>query len=229
MAATKQAARLKEFLEHGLFGELGVPALVVSLVLFVSAMTLLGANVSEIRAGYGRVQQTNAALLEIAMVNSDILRVEMTVRGYALSGDGSYLGWLKESRDIVRGRIQSLEKMVSGDPEQRADIAILKKLIAEHGAYFDGMAKRVTTEREKVIAEMVDYSKKVKRRPIENMLLDMREDQMKLLAGEQREAERRVVNAYIYGIGISSLALLFGALGFALILHDQRKPRRTFV
>lgn len=228
MAASGRATRLKEFLDNGLIGELGVPALVVSLVLFVSAMTLLGANISELRAGYQRMQQTNAVLLEIAMINSDILRIEMTVRGYALSGDKSYLGWLKESRETLRGRLDALDKDVAADAEQRADVNALRKLVAAHGAYFTAMAMRVARERDAVTAEMVDYSKKVKRRPIEDMLRDIRQDQMQLLANEQHLSERRVVDAYTYAIGISSLALLFGAIGFALILHDRRAVRRAF-
>ncbi len=226
MAGQRQA-RFWEFLERGGFQELGVPTLVVSLVLFVSAMTLLGANVSELRSGYARVQQTNAVLLEIAMVNADILRVEMTVRGYALSGDPNYLTWLKMEKGAQHSRVVTLDKLIGDDPDERADIALLTKLLDAHAAYFQRMAQLVPTDRERVIAEMVDYSKKVKRRPIENLLVDMRNDETRRLAEQQHEAERRVVSAYHYAIGISSLALLLGAIGFALVIRDRRAGRRV--
>jgi CHASE3 domain sensor protein len=214
--------RIWEFLDHRPVRELGLPALVASLVLFVSAMTLLGASVAELRTSYARVQKTNEALLEIAAVNSDILRIEMTVRGYALSGDENYLVWQQMAQDALDLRVARLENLVADDPDERTDIAKLRKLLRTHESYFDAMAKLVPGNRERVVAEMVEYSKKVKRRPIENLLADMRADETRVLALEQRSAETRVVRSYRYAIGISLIAFLFGALGLALILHDRR-------
>jgi CHASE3 domain sensor protein len=225
VVAGQQQARLWTFLETGLFRELGVPALVVSLVLFVSAMTLLGANVSELRSGYARMQQTNTALLQIAMVNADILRVEMTVRGYTLSGDPSYLSWLKKTNDGLQKRLIILEKLAGDDPDERADAVMLKKLLDAHATYFERMAQMALTDRDRVVTEMVDYSKKVKRRPIENLLTDMRNDETRRLSEQQHDAETRVVNAYRNALAISLLALLLGAIGFALVIHDRRIGR----
>jgi CHASE3 domain sensor protein len=217
--------RIWEFLDQGLFRDLGLPALVTSLVLFVSAMALLGANVSELRTGYGRVQQTNAALVQIAMINADILRIEMTVRGYTLSGDPIYLKWQKMSENELDKRLATLAKAVSDDPDERQDLADLKSLLAAHHAYFQAMAKLAQTDRDRVTAEMVDYSKKVKRRPIENLLTDMRDDQTRRLAQQEHSSERRVLSAYRYAIGISAIALMLGGIGFALILHDRHTGR----
>lgn len=225
MAAGKRI-RFWDFLERGLLRELGVPALAASLVLFVSAMTLLGANVSALRSAYAQVQTTNQALLEMAMMNSDILRIEMTVRGYALSGDPDYLVWQKMSEDTIDTRIATFDKLVRDDPDELRDVTKLKTLLASHRAYFRAMAQMVPTNRDRVVAEMVDYSKKVKRRPIEALLSDMRDDETRRLATQQHEAETRVVAAYRYAIGLSSIALLLGAIGFALILSDRRAGRR---
>jgi len=219
-------SRLWEFLEHGLLSELGVPALIVSLVLFTSAMVLLGANLSELRTGYARLQRSNEALVQLAMVNTDILRVEMTARGYVLSGDPAYLVWLKMARDGVHQRLGTLDAVFSDDEDQRGDARMLRRLVDAQNDYFESLTRRMAGEREAVIAEIVDYSKKVKRRPIENLLTDLRGDELREIAVRQVEAERRVVGAYRYAIGISSLALIFGALGFALILHDRRTRRR---
>jgi CHASE3 domain sensor protein len=102
---------------------------------------------------------------------------------------------------------------------------MLKKLLDAHAAYFERMAQLVPTDRNQVIAEMVDYSKKVKRRPIEDQLVDMRNDETHRLGEQQHLAETRAVNAYRYAIGISTLALLLGAIGFALVIRDRRTGR----
>lgn len=220
----RPSRRLRDLIEHGFFHELGIPALVASLVLFVCAMTLLGANVSELRAAYARVQQTNEALLQIATINTDMLRVEMVVRGYALSGDPVYLAWLKESRSHVGTRLRTLHAMVQDDAVLAQKSTRLQSLLNQHGDYFDHLAKRVVPEREAVIAEIVDYGKKVKRRPIEDQFTALRNDLMRILADKQHETEARVVGAYRYAIGISTIALLLGAFGFAIVIHDRRRP-----
>lgn len=215
--------RLGDLIAHGFLGELGIPALVASLVLFVCAMTLLGANVSELRAAYARVQQTNDALVQIANVNNDMLRVEMVVRGYALSGDPVYLTWLKISRANMQTRLAALDKLVQGDDELTGDVVRLRSLLGEHGRYFEDLAQLVTTDRPRVIAEIVDYGKKVKRKPIEDQLVAMRGDLMGILADKHHDAEVRVVGAYRYAIGISSIALLLGAFGFAVVIQNRRR------
>jgi len=217
--------RLGEFLDRGFLRELGIPALVASLVLFVCAMTLLGANISEMRAGYARVQQTNEVLLQIAMTNNDILRDDMVVRGYALSGDPIYLKWQKMAKDAMRTRLVSLDKLLADDPDQHAEMQVLKKMVDSHIAYFDRLAGLVPTDRSQVIAEIVDYGKKVKRGPIENMLAHLRIDETQRLAERQSDAEMRVVGAYRYAIAISVVALLLGAFGFAILIHSRRSAR----
>lgn len=215
-----------DILDRGLLRELGIPSLLVALVLFVSAMTLLGTNVSEMRAAYGRVQQSNEAILQAAMVNTDILRVEMIVRGYALSGDPVYLRWQEEAERNLRARVAGFGPLFSATADERADVAALRGLIEEHIAYFDRLARQVPVDRQRVITEIVDYGKQAKRRPIEDLLVDMRADLAQRLAGQQEDAEARVIGAYRYAIGISAVALLFGALGFALLIHNRGAGRR---
>lgn len=218
-------SRLWEFLDQGLFRDLGLPALVASLVLFASAMGLLSSNISEMRAGYARVRETNDALLQISMINADILRIEMSVRGYALSGDASYLAWQGMAEAALQNRLETLEKAVADDRGQRRNIETLKSLVAAHCAHFHAMAKLVPTDRNQMVAEMVDYSKKVKRRPIEDLLVTIRTTEARRLAEEEQDAERRVVVGYRYAAGIAMIALLLGALGFTLIVHDRRVGR----
>jgi CHASE3 domain sensor protein len=219
-------SRLWDVLDTGILREMGLPMLVVSLVLFVSAMTLLGANVSELRQGYARVQQSNEALLELESVNNDILRVEMTVRGYILSGDPIYLTWKQLGSSAMRDRLASFDSVFERDPIQRANVKTLKALLDVHGAFFDSLAKRVPTDRNQVVAEIVAYGRRVGRRNIENLLLEMRAREMKELAQQQVLSETRVVSAYRYAIGMSAAALLLASLGFALLVHDRRIARR---
>lgn len=219
-------SRYWDILDAGILREMGLPMLVVALVLFVSAMTLLSANVSELRQGYARVQQSNEALLELEAVNSDILRLEMTVRGYVLSGDPIYLTWKQMGASALQDRLATFDSQFRNDAVQMAYVKTLKVLLTDQSVFFDGLVRRTPSDRNGVIADIIGYSKKVGRRPIEDQLLAMRANEMKSLAQQQVQAERRVVSAYRYAIGMSAAALLFASLGFALLVHDRRVSRR---
>ncbi len=219
-------SRFWDMLDAGTLREMGLPLLIVSLVLFVSAMTLLSANVSELRQGYARVQQSNEALLELAAVDTDILRVEMTVRGYVLSGDPVYLTWKQMEASVLHDRVAGFDAVFRDNPVQMANVVTLRRLLGEHRAYFDDLVRRAPGDRTRVIAAIIDYSKKVGRRGIEDHLLAMRANEMKTLAQRQVLAETRVVSAYRYAIGMSAAALLFASLGFAILVRDRRVSRR---
>ena len=219
-------SRFWDILDAGMLREMGLPLVVVSLVLFVSAMTLLSANISELREGYARVQQSNQALLELEAVNSDILRVEMTVRGYVLSGDPAYLTWKQMGLSALHDRVGAFDSVFRDDAVQMANVKTLKGLLAEHGAFFDDLVRRASSDHDRVVADIVGYSRKVGRRPIEDHLLAMRATEMRNLAQHQIQAETRVVSAYRYAIGMSAAALLFASLGFAILVHDRRQTRR---
>jgi CHASE3 domain sensor protein len=218
--------RFWEFLEHGLLREIGFPLMMVSLVLFVAAMALLGINVSEMHRSYARVQRVNDALVQIAMVNADILRVEMIVRGYALSGDPIYNTWKDEADGNLRTRLKALTAAFSGQPEQQADFERLRGMLQEHHATWDRLMRLVPVDKTRVIAEVVIYGKAARRKLIERMLVKLREDEGSLLQQRQRAAEDQVVGAYRSAVGISTLALILGALGFAFVLPGRRARRR---
>lgn len=219
--------RFMDTIESGLLRELGLPTLIVSLVLFVSAMMLLGANVSELRRGYARVQHSNEALLALETVENDILRVEMTLRGYILSGDPIYLTWKEMGEAQMNDQLSTVDTLIANDPVQRGNLKQLKQMLAEHCSYFEKLAKRVPTERDKVVAEIVSYSRHAGRHGIENLIVAMRASETRQLAIDQLAAENRVVSAYRYAIGMSLAALILAAIGFSLLLHDRRAARRN--
>lgn len=226
MVQHRLPSKFWDALGRGILREIGYPALMVSLVMFVCAMALLSSNISELRRSYARAERSNQALVQMAMVNADILRVEMIIRGYALSGDPIYLVWKDMAYVQLHDRVKAFPALFAGEPVQLAHLKQLQRLLDAHCATFDRLSKMIAVDRAGVITEIVEYGKKVKRRSIENLLLQMRADEMEDLSARQRIAEERVTDSYHYAIGISAVALILGALGFAFIIHDRRKGRR---
>lgn len=227
MISAGRYKRLWEFVDAGILREMGLPTLVVSLVLFVSAMVLLGANISELREGYLRVQHSNLALLELEGVDNDILRIEMTVRGYVLSNDPIYLTWKEMSSSRLHDRVAGFDVLFGHDPGQRSRLKRLRRLLDEHCLYFDSLAKRAPAEHRQVVSEILDYGKKIGRRGIEDTLVEMRTAEMRELAEGQLQSENRAVQAYGYAIGMAAAALFLAGIGFALLVHDRRITRRN--
>jgi len=229
MSATvgqRPRGRFWDVLEHGLLRGIGFPLLIVSLVMFVAAMVLLGANVSEVHRSYARVQRVNDALIQIAMVNADMLRSEMIVRGYALSDDPVYLIWQDEAKTNLRKRLAALAAAFSGQAVQQADLERLRAMLHDHDATWDRLMRLVPVDKARVVSEMVAYGKAARRTPIERLLVKLQEDEDKLLERHQRLAEDQVAGAYRSAVGFSVLALIFGALGFAFVLQGRRRQRR---
>jgi CHASE3 domain sensor protein len=226
MNVTMQPRPRLSLLNPGLLKEIGLPALMVSLVLFVSAMALLGANVSEMRNSYSRVQRVNETLIQIAMVNADMLRAEMIVRGYALSGDPVYLVWKDEADGNLRKRLAALGKMFADEPAQRTDLSRLRVLLREHAGTLDNLVNMIPTDKVLVTAKIVEYGKAARRVPIEKLLLTMSARENRLLEKRQRSAEALVEEAYHSAVAISGVALILGAFGFAFVFQGARLERR---
>ena len=68
--------------QRGHMRQTGTSCLFGAVVLLLSGMMLLGANVSKLRDSYTRIQRSNAVLLQLDEVDAKLVGVEMTVRGY---------------------------------------------------------------------------------------------------------------------------------------------------
>jgi len=229
IADHRPRTRFWEFLEVGLLQQIGFPLLTVSLVLFVGAMVLMGANVSEMHRSYARVQRVNDSLLQIAMVNADILRSEMIVRGYALSGDPVYVTWKDQAERNLRNRLAALSVTFSGEPAEESQFEQLRAMLREHSATWDRLMRLVPVDRQRVVEEMVAYGKSARRAPIERLLSRLRTQETALLEQRQLLAEDQVASAYRSAVGISTLALILGSLGFAFVMQSRRRKPGSLV
>jgi len=219
---TRTPAKFKDFLERAGVRDIGVPTLLAAVVLFVSAMAMLGANVSALRESYGRVQRSNSVLLDMAEINTLVMGIDMTVRGYALTDNPDFLVYEADNRNRLCIRIDHLASLVLDDPEQSARIAKLRALVARHEEVFSQLSSLGPGHAKEVAAVIVDPAKRKIRYAAQDTLTAMHDNEMKRLSAHQQAAERQVSHTFNLALGIVAFAFIAGAVGFALTLLGRR-------
>jgi len=205
--------------------EFGVSALLAAVVLFVAAMAMLNHNVIEIRQSITAVEQSYVVQKQLDAVNNRLAGVEMTVRGYALTGDPAFLRRHRKTHGQLGDVMQALRKLAAVEPALQGDFAELETAVALHEALYDTLIEQ-GPQHQAVVAEAI--TNPAKRRFNEraiNALNHMEVLVQRLLAGRHAVAERRAWNTYCVALGIAALAVALGSLGFALTLFGR--PRQA--
>jgi CHASE3 domain sensor protein len=215
-------SQLVDFLDRAGLRELGLPMLITAVVLFAAAMAMLGANVSAVRESYSRVQRSNSVLLELAAINTLVMGIDMTVRGYALTDNPDFLVYEADNRRRLGYAIDNLASFASADPGQSARIARLRPLIAQHEALFAQLSSLGPGHAKEVATAIADPAKRKMRYAVQNALTAIHNDEVKLLATRQQTAERQVSYTFDLAVGIIAFAFMAGTVGFALTLHSRR-------
>jgi CHASE3 domain sensor protein len=213
--------KFRDFLDRASLREVGVPTLLAAVVLFVAAMSMLGNNVSALRESYGWVQRSNNVLLDIAEINTLVMGVDMTVRGYALTDKPDFLLYEADNRHRLGIAIDNLASLASDDPGQSVSIVKLRALVARQEEVFVQLSSLGPGHAKDVAAAIIDPATREKRYAVQRALTALHDDEIKRLAARQREADRQVSHAFNLALGIVVFASIAGALGIALMLYGR--------
>ena len=202
--------------DDSVFHDLGIAALLAATVLFVSAMGLLGANISQLRDSYARVQSSDTALQELSDVHTQVLQIEMTIRGYLLSGDRDFLAWGEKNHENLSRSMKDLNAMFAHDPVQAAHLEKLHAVMREYQAKF---ASVTDLPRDQAVATVIRIARSNPRAPLVQVLDTMQRAEKERLAQRLRNATDNVRNAAMLAFGIIVLAVVAGGLGLAWTLR----------
>jgi len=218
----RSRSKLVDFLARASLREVGLPMLLTAVVLFVAALAMLGANVSALRASYSNVQRSNSVLLELAEINTLVMGIDMTVRGYALTDNPNFLAYEADNRRRLGYSIENLASFASTEPGQSVRIAELRKLVGKHEELFSQLSSLGPGHAKEVAAAIADPAKRKIRYAVQDMLRAIHNDEVKLLAERQQMAELQVSYTFDLAVGIIAFAFIAGIAGFALTLHSRR-------
>ncbi len=221
------ASKFRIFLEGAGHREIGAPMLITAVALLVSAMVMLWANVSALRESYGWVQRSNSTLLDIAEINTLVMGIDMTVRGYALTGNPDFRRYEADNRNRLDIAIDKLASFASNDPRRLPSIIKLRVLVAKQESLFSQLLDLGPGHANDVAAAIVDPQKRRIRYAVQNTLTAIHNDEMNLLAERQSTVESQVSHTFYLALGIVALAFMAGAVGFGMTLFGRGGPTRA--
>lgn len=203
--------------------EFGVSALAAAMVLFGAAMVMLNENVTQLRRSFAWVEQVHAVQKQIDAVNNRLAGVEMTVRGYTLTGDPAFLRRHRNTHGRLVVAMRDLRDLAASEPALQADFAELRTAVALHEALYDTMIG-LGPRQQAVVAEAITNPAK---RRFNGRAIDalnrMEATEQRLWAKRHTDAEREARATYAIAIGVAGLALVVGSMGFALTLFGRRR------
>ena len=209
-------AGLLNLLRRGHLRHVGIQLLAVAGALLAAGMLLLGVNVSTMRHNFAWVQQADDVLLQISDLQTGIYGVELSVRGYALTDNPTFLVYVQNNQRKVMDSMTRLGVLVARDGSQTAQFAQLRKTISKHLEIFVGLTRLGPGHAQDVAAAIVDTGNRNVMNTARAELLAFRADEVKLLADRQAAAAAQASKTYGIATAIVVIAFLLGALGIVL-------------
>jgi CHASE3 domain sensor protein len=209
---------------RGHLRSVGMQILIVAVVLLLSAVLLLGVNVTKLQESFAWVQETNNELIQISEVDKRLVGNELTVRGYALTDDPIFLTYRQDESRQMNAAIAKLGVLLADDPDMTQDFAELRSLVKQRLDLFTYLINLGPGHAQDVAASIRDPKYRAIMRAARAKVEEMRGLELKQLAEQQAAAAQQAKSTYRLAIGIVVLSFVFGALGlaFALIGRDRR-------
>jgi len=193
--------------------ELGLPILFGAVVLLGSATLLLLANISALRGNLASVEHAQNMVVQIAAVQAGIIGDEMTVRGYALTGDPLFLGYQANERAKTVQAEKELLKLAEDEPENAAEFARLKRLIDQHMRNYATLTRHGSQTAAVVAKAIVDPAIRANMAESRLMLAGIRNRQLQSLYNRQRQMTDQITQAFLLASGIIVAAFVLGCIG----------------
>lgn len=128
--------RFDLLLQQGWLRPVGREIMIAAAVMLAAAFLLLSVNYEHMRRGFALHEQAETTLMLLNQTESKLVGVEMTVRGYALTHDSSFLTYQNNERDALRGLLDQLETALKNEPTQKARFDHLRPLINQRLALY---------------------------------------------------------------------------------------------
>lgn len=213
--ARPQRSGFTRLLHQGHFRPLATPILVGAAVLLVSALLLLSVNVSALRASFAWVQNADEIILEVSDLENAVLSHEMTVRGYALTGDPRFLKFQDNAQQAVSRSLQRLRTLLADEPSQVTNFRILSDVVSRHTHIFSALTSSGRGSSEIVADAIRNPANRALMREVRNRIDVVRRAEVAVLAERQGAASLRARDTYALAIGIVVAAFVLGGFGVA--------------
>lgn len=193
--------------------ELGLPTLFGAVVLLVSATLLLGANIAALRGNLAWMEHSQAALTHVATLEATVLSEEMTVRGYALTGDERFLKYQKGQRARCVQALEALNRLSSADRRRAKEFAAVDQNVRAHLDLFGKLPIQGPDRAAVVARAIVDPAVRQNMSKTRNAMEALRAAALNDLGERQRDITNQLARAFFMAVGIIIAAFVLGGVG----------------
>ena len=217
-ASSSSAHRLKALFQAGQLHHLGVQMVGAAGVLLLSSVILLGMNVTELQRSFAWVQDSDSELIDISGVEKHLISTELTVRGYALTGDPTFLRYNAFARRGLRATLGRLDRSLADDPPaMKRQLARVRVLVERRLRAFSRLLALGPAHADTVAVVIRDSGYRDLMRQTRAAIYALRDAELRELAGRQAVAARRVDQSYRTAVGMIVLAFAAGIPGLAFM------------
>ena len=217
MSSTDFWHTLKWHIAAGHLRKAGTEMLVGAVVMLIAGMVLMGANLSELYDIGLSTQRTNDALTQAAMVDNEILGIELTVRSYALKRRQVYLDSFKMRQARLRKALDQLSALLSDQPAQSRRLAKLHTYVENRLALFSKLLTLRPNRQDIIVNTVTNLTLRTERQKAQTEMDAIRSDEMIRVANRQVAGERKVQQTFILSVGIVAFAFMLAGIGLILV------------
>ncbi|MDR3528091.1 MAG: CHASE3 domain-containing protein [Rhizomicrobium sp.] len=198
---------------HNHLRELGLPTLFGAVVLLGSATLLLFANVSALRGSLHSMEHSQRVLLRLADLEAAILSNEMTVRGYALTGDARFIRFQKQELAKCEAARTELLRLSTEEPLRAADYRTVMQDVSVNIATFAKLNGDGPDKAQIVARAIVDPATRATMQKARAGLTALRTQEIRDLGERQRLMADQITRAFLLAAGIILAAFVLGGIG----------------
>lgn len=211
--------------KRGHLRELGLPTLFGAVVLLVSATLMLGANVSALRGNLASMDHAQRVLTNLDQLEASVLSEEMTVRGYALTGDARFLEYQQNERNRSRMSLAELKKLETAEGSRAAEFAAVERSTSQHREIFGSLPLNGPDRATVVARAIVDDGIRANMRATRRTMETLRTAELSDLSARQHDITNQLERAFFLAVGIIIAAFLLGGVGVwaALLKAPQNR------
>jgi CHASE3 domain sensor protein len=204
--------------------ELGLPTLFGAAVLLVSATLLLGANVSALRGNLAWMDHSQQVLNQIDALETTILGDELSVRGYALTGDLRFRKFQQLERARSYNALAELQRLWKAEAYRNTAFRAVERDIERHLVTFGKLGEVRADSAQAVAHAIVDPDTRANMKRVRNGLAALRGAEMRDFAARQRVITNQLARAFLLSVGIILAAFLLGGIGvWAALINGPKR------
>lgn len=208
---------LKHYAQRGYLRNAGTEMMVGAIVLLVAGMLLMWANQSKLHQIDLASQRSDYALTQAAMVDNEILGIELALRSYTIKPRPVYVDSYRNRVNRLRRALVRLGVLLADQPTENGRLAVLHRYVEDRVRIFDRLLTLDKSQQAVLQETVTDLHLRAQRQQAQVILDTIRSDEMANVKNRQAAAERNVQQSFILSTGIVAFAFVLSFLGLMLI------------